>query len=482
MRIGLLISEFNDKKECDICLGADRAARDLGAELIIFPGKYIITDKTFDKEDPYLYQYQAVYDYSIDADFDGFIVDIDKIGHKAAILKKEAFLKQFGKKPLITVTETEGFECIVSDKDTSDIELGYLAVEQILSKITGNNVKARRSEIEDFTVEKYTETIKKISEVSDIIINNKCNDVFEIGAKKFIDAGIENYEIFILEEPVEYSLKKGWKAPKLCKKLFSIHDGKPDTNVNSKDMKISEVFDDTGISGTKVIRNFFYEREQLGFFIIDFTEDFRVGYYDDILTNCVVAGSRNGYLENRLKNAERELAECQEEIARDGSVLDHIGDKDYLTDLPNRRGFFAKAYDLLKEHFREGTYAVVAYIDMDSLKNINAIHGHDEGDHAVIRVAQILNEVFGDKSVCGRIRGDEFAVLQVTEEEDKAEMLRIEMARQNNKLLMDNTKYLNHLIYSICEFDYEESLSLREMLKETDDNLKNMRRMETLNK
>ena len=74
----------------------------------------------------------------------------------------------------------------------------------------------------------------------------------------------------------------------------------------------------------------------------------------------------------------------------------------------------------------------------------------------------------------------EFAVIQVTEEEDKAEELRIEMARQNNKLLMENTKYLNHLIYSICEFDYEESLSLREMLKETDDNLKNMRRMETI--
>ena len=67
-------------------------------------------------------------------------------------------------------------------------------------------------------------------------------------------------------------------------------------------------------------------------------------------------------------------------------------------------------------------------------------------------------------------------------EEDKAEMLRIEIARQNNKLFMENTKYLNHLIYSICEFDYDESLSLREMLKETDDNLKNMKRMEMTGK
>ena len=76
----------------------------------------------------------------------------------------------------------------------------------------------------------------------------------------------------------------------------------------------------------------------------------------------------------------------------------------------------------------------------------------------------------------GRVYED----LKVTDEEDKAEALRIEMARQNNRLLMDNTKYINHLIYSICEFDYADSLSLREMLKETDDNLKNMRRMELI--
>ena len=116
---------------------------------------------------------------------------------------------------------------------------------------------------------------------------------------------------------------------------------------------------------------------------------------------------------------------------------------------------------------------------MDSLKSINEMYGHEEGDRAVRKISDILEEVF-EKCIYGRIRGDEFAVIQVTEEEDKAEELRIEMARQNNKLLMENTKYLNHLIYSICEFDYEESLSLREMLKETDDNLKNMKRMETL--
>ena len=111
-----------------------------------------------------------------------------------------------------------------------------------------------------------------------------------------------------------------------------------------------------------------------------------------------------------------ELYEVQEELARDDSVLDHIGDQDYLTGGLNRRGFFAKAYDYLKENFEAGKYAVVAYIRMDSLKKINDVYGHNEGDRAVREVAEILDIVFKD-CIYGRIRGDEFAAISVSSEE-----------------------------------------------------------------
>ena len=83
MRVGLLISEFKDNKACNICLGADVAARDLGVELVIFPGKLIVTDKSYSEENAYDYQYQAVYDYIYEAGFDGLIVDINSIGKNA---------------------------------------------------------------------------------------------------------------------------------------------------------------------------------------------------------------------------------------------------------------------------------------------------------------------------------------------------------------------------------------------------------------
>jgi len=129
----------------------------------------------------------------------------------------------------------------------------------------------------------------------------------------------------------------------------------------------------------------------------------------------------------------------------------------------------------LKEEFKPGNYAIVSYIHMESLKTINSMFGKEEGDRAVKRVAGILKEVFEDKSIYGRIRGDEFAVLEITEEQGKAESLREEMSVQNAKLLTDNTRYMNHLQYSICEFGHDENLSLREMLKETDENLQRIK-------
>ena len=479
MRIGLFISEFNDSKEYELCEGADLAAKELGAELVIFPGKNITDDKKLCDRDPYAYQHKAVFDYFLAGDFDGAIIDIASIGNKVPILKRERFLKRFSQKPLLTLTETEGYDSVISSGDESYAELGFLAVEQLLFKITGSKAQADRKPLQEYP--EYTalyqkKTLDKITSVTNIIYNdeNKNQSLF---AGYLANAGINDLEAYLLEETAECSIKKGWKIPAHCNKLFAVNNGKPEVSIDDSRVKISDVFNNTCIHDTIVIRNFFFGSEQLGFVLSAFTEDYRLGVFDDILINTITAANVTDYLKNCLSDTEEELSECQEELARDGSVLDHIGDLDYLTGLPNRRGFFAQAYDLLKASFKEDTYAVVSYIDMESLKNINAIHGHDEGDHAVKRVADVLKEVFGENSVCGRIRGDEFAVIQVTDEEDKAEVLRSEMARQNNRLLMDNTKYINHLVYSICEFGYDESLSLREMLRETDDNLKNIRRV-----
>ena len=92
MNIGLLVSELEDKDVKKICIGASQAADDKGVSLVIMPGKYLAADNKL-SENPYDYQYSALFEYANTADFDALIIDIERIGKNATILKKESFLK-----------------------------------------------------------------------------------------------------------------------------------------------------------------------------------------------------------------------------------------------------------------------------------------------------------------------------------------------------------------------------------------------------
>ena len=66
-------------------------------------------------------------------------------------------------------------------------------------------------------------------------------------------------------------------------------------------------------------------------------------------------------------------------------------------------------------------------------------------------------------------------MLLLTDDEEKADNFRQEMSTQNALLLEESSRYINHLQYSICEFNYDENLSLRDMLKETDESLQKIK-------
>nr|MCR4758417.1 GGDEF domain-containing protein [Butyrivibrio sp.] len=289
--------------------------------------------------------------------------------------------------------------------------------------------------------------------------------------------GIKNFGIYLYDKKVKNTNKYPWSIPETITVKSTVIDGSCATFSDGKlSTETDKIFSSYTQKKTTVLLTgaLFVGDYQLGLLITEYNPRMLIDHYFESFQGFVTAISRLSYLEKELLKTTEELYEVQEELARDDSVLDHIGDQDYLTGGLNRRGFFAKAYDLLKEEFKPGKFAVVSYIHMESLKGINDIYGHDEGDRAVKKVAKVLQDVFGD-SLCGRIRGDEFAVIEITDEEGKSEAIIQEMSMQNGNLLADSPRYINHLQYAICEFSYDDNLSLREMLKETDENLQRIK-------
>ena len=84
---------------------------------------------------------------------------------------------------------------------------------------------------------------------------------------------------------------------------------------------------------------------------------------------------------------------------------------DDLTQLYNRRGFMTLAEQHLRIARRQGSDAVVMYVDMDDFKQLNDRHGHAVGDHALVAVSRLLRLTVRDCDVVGRMGGDEFTIL-----------------------------------------------------------------------
>ncbi len=88
---------------------------------------------------------------------------------------------------------------------------------------------------------------------------------------------------------------------------------------------------------------------------------------------------------------------------------------DALTGLPNRRAFLTLSDQALKWAARAAKEALLIFIDVDNLKQINDTHGHLAGDRALMDTARVLRETFREADIVARLGGDEFIALITAE-------------------------------------------------------------------
>ncbi len=90
--------------------------------------------------------------------------------------------------------------------------------------------------------------------------------------------------------------------------------------------------------------------------------------------------------------------------------LSRLALKDDLTGLANRRAFVTVGAQLLRVAQRAGETAMLIYIDLDNMKDVNDTYGHAAGDQALVEVADLLRSTFRESHLVARLGGDEFAV------------------------------------------------------------------------
>lgn len=84
---------------------------------------------------------------------------------------------------------------------------------------------------------------------------------------------------------------------------------------------------------------------------------------------------------------------------------------DPLTNLFNRRYFIESAKSLLCISNRENTPTSILILDIDDFKVINDTHGHENGDHVILVIANKLQELCRESDIIARWGGEEFVIL-----------------------------------------------------------------------
>ncbi|HAM53563.1 MAG TPA: hypothetical protein DCP92_23795 [Nitrospiraceae bacterium] len=142
---------------------------------------------------------------------------------------------------------------------------------------------------------------------------------------------------------------------------------------------------------------------------------------------------------------------------------------DDLTGLYNRRGCFALIEQQFKLSKRLKKGIFMLYADLDNLKAINDTLGHQEGDRALVDIANILRATFRESDIIGRIGGDEFVVIPIGTTGDN---IKIVTDRLQKVLAIHNAEstrsYGLSLSFGVTHYDPENPCSIDELLLRAD--------------
>jgi diguanylate cyclase (GGDEF)-like protein len=121
-----------------------------------------------------------------------------------------------------------------------------------------------------------------------------------------------------------------------------------------------------------------------------------------------------------MVNFQQQLVATHLETERLNEENSRLANLDSLTDLPNRRLFFAKLEEAQAGAQRAGGRFIVGLIDLDGFKAVNDVYGHTTGDRLLVEAGLRMRAVCEGTIFLARLGGDEFGLLVAADWDDAA--------------------------------------------------------------
>ncbi|MBQ5332892.1 MAG: GGDEF domain-containing protein [Oscillospiraceae bacterium] len=269
------------------------------------------------------------------------------------------------------------------------------------------------SKVEDITFTHFL--ISNITKDMTIYGNNVEKCFFAV-VNNLYRAHVDSSYIYVYEEPVVHGAKSSWVLPDTVL-LKAYHDGDKLSTVTGEAQKISSsaildnMYTPAEKRRTTVVFPLYMNEEQYGVMVFEMENEFFPYIYSITPQICTAI---------KLINLVTQLENSIDQIQSRNNQLSRMSMSDELTGIYNRRGFYVFANRILKAPENEGRQAVVIFGDLDNLKKINDTFGHEDGDYAIVTVANVIKSSLRNSDVVARIGGDEFAAFAICDDREIA--------------------------------------------------------------
>lgn len=212
--------------------------------------------------------------------------------------------------------------------------------------------------------------------------------------------------IYTFKEPITHNFNDGFpNNPNWIFRSYSYGDKTYVVEYKDQRVTTSEVFDNKYLCEDRqrcfIAIALYVANVQYGLALIE-PRSFELFDEIELITYILSSIIRTLYI---LDNNEKLI----EQLHLKTLALETESKIDMLTGIFNRRGFYLAAEDIISSE--DDNNFIVCYADMDDLKIVNDVYGHNEGDFSLKLMAICLRQAFGNDAIIGRLGGDEYAVI-----------------------------------------------------------------------
>ena len=170
-----------------------------------------------------------------------------------------------------------------------------------------------------------------------------------------------------------------------------------------------------------------------------------------------------------LQQIKDELGREIKERKRIEEKLEYYAFTDSMTGIPNRRTGLIQLEKELDSSAISKKPVSICFLDIDGLKDVNDVYGHNEGDYLINTVSRLIKDSLRDVDSVSRMGGDEFLIVfpDCRMEGAYEAISRIQMKMKQH----DETSgkpYNLHFSYGIEEVNGYNNIQLDELIKTAD--------------